>query len=311
MLIRMKTFLLCLAGALTLTTTSQVLAQAPGVKIIRDRGEEFDALNEKVGKLRRDGKLLASSQVKKEISRTNCALALPESATKKLADRDLWRRSQEAHVRLGWNYQCTKCDKWHLNLAGGSFITADGAIATCYHVIKPDSKHRESFLVAADDAGNVYPVTEVLAADEAADVAIVRAKVEEPVKALSLNANVYPGDGAWCYSDPLGRSSYFSKGMVNRFFYQEGKPMNGPRLEVSTDWAPGSSGAAVVDESANIIGFVSTIQSAGSSRSTGTNRVSTGSSPTMIVFHCAARAADVLNLVQPPAKTKTKSWDKR
>jgi hypothetical protein len=113
-----------------------------------------------------------------------------------------------------------------------------------------------------------------------------------------MATNVYPGDGAWCYSDPLGRASYFSEGVVNRFYYQEGKDRRGARMEVSTDWAPGSSGSAVVDECANAIGFVSAIQPASSARPRGTNQTATAGSP-VITFHCATRAADVLSLVKP------------
>lgn len=86
--------------------------------------------------------------------------------------------------------------------------------------------------------------------------------------------------------------------MVNRFYYQDAKDRRGVRMEVSTDWAPGSSGSAVVDECANVIGFVSAIQPASSARPRGTNQTSTANSP-FITFHCASRAADVLALVKP------------
>jgi hypothetical protein len=169
-------------------------------------------------------------------------------------------------------------------------------------VIKPSPEHREAYLMAADEQNNLYPVTEVLAGNEAADTAIVRVKVASPVKPLALNTNIYPGDGAWCYSDPLGRASYFSKGMVNRFYMQKGKERYGPRIEVSTDWAPGSSGAAIVDECANIMGFVSTITASGTSRSGSTNQPASSAGSSVIVFHCAARAADVISMVKPPGK---------
>jgi hypothetical protein len=303
------TFLKRLLLLLALLCSASVFAQAPGVKIVHDRGEEFETLVEKANACRKAGALLAAGSMKEQVLRTSCVLTLPKPATKKLSDREIWQRSKESHVRLGWHFLCDKCEKWHLDLSGGSFITSDGVIATCFHVVKPHAEHREAYLVAADDAGNLFPVTEVLAGNELADVALVRAKVGSPVKPMSLNTNVYPGDGAWCYSDPLGRASYFSKGMVNRFYFQEGKERSGPRIEVSTDWAPGSSGAAIVDECANIMGIVSTISASRPPRSSGTNQPSgsagassANAGATMIVFHCAARAADVVALIQPPEK---------
>jgi hypothetical protein len=118
------------------------------------------------------------------------------------------------------------------------------------------------------------------------------------VKPLPLNTNMFPGDRAWCYSDPLGRSGYFSEGMVNRFYLQQTKGKAWPRIEVSTDWAPGSSGAAVVDQCGNAVGHVSEISSGNSPRARRTNQSAKAESP-LIVFHSAARAADVLALVKP------------
>ena len=283
----------------TLLTAVSLFAQAPGVKIVRDRGHQFDALVDKANKLRVAGQLLSLEQVNEQLWRTSCNVKLPKASTKKLTEREIWRQSQAAHVRVGWHYLCKKCSKWHQNLAGGYFITADDLVATCHHVVKPNEGYREGFLVAGTEEGELFPVTEVLASNADADTAIIRAKVPFAVKPLPLNANVYPGDSAWCYSDPLGRPSYFSKGMVNRFYVRGKKGDESSRMEVSTDWAPGSSGAAVVDQCGNAIGHVSEISSASSLRARGTNQPAGSSSSPMIVFHSAARAADVISLVKP------------
>ncbi len=274
-----------------------LLAQAPGVNIVRDRGEQFDALVKKANEYRADGALLPVEQVKQQLSRVSCSLKLPRKATRKLTDRQIWRRSQAAHVRVGWHYLCTKCEHWHQNLSGGYFITADGAIATCCHQLEPEAQYREGYLVAANENGDLLPVIEVLAANARTDVAIIRAKVSAPVTPLPLNPDAYPGDTVYCYSDPLGRSGYFSKGIVNRFYMQRRNHDESARMEVSTDWARGSSGAAVLDLYGNAIGHVSEIATAGSAQPPGTNQPSQVTSP-MMVFHCAARAADVLALIK-------------
>ncbi len=289
---------LCAGLALWLSA-GPLLAQATGVKIVRDRSAQFDALVRKANKYREEGALLSLDQVKRQLSRTSCSLKLPKPSTTRLADREIWRLSQAAHVRLGWHYLCKKCEHWHQNLAGGYFITTNGVIATCYHVIQPDEEFREGFLVAATESGELLPVTEVLAVNEWADTAILHTKVSAPVTPLALNSEVYPGDSAWCYSDPLGRSGYFSKGIVNRFYVLRRHREESVRMEVSTDWAPGSSGAAVLDECGNAIGHVSEISSTGTRRARGSNPGS-GADSSMIVFHCAARAADVISLVRAP-----------
>jgi S1-C subfamily serine protease len=294
-------FFLVSTACFTLVSAATLLGQAPGVKVVLDRGEPFEALITKANEYRIAGQLLSNETITGQLARATCSLKLPKPAHRKLSSRQIWERCQQAHVRVGWHYLCTKCDKWHQNLAGGFFITADGAIATCYHVVKPRPDIREGYLVAANENGQLFPVIEVLAGNELADTAIIRAKVESRAKPLALNTNVYPGDGAWCYSDPLGRSSYFSQGIVNRFFLQQRRGEESNRIEVSTDWAPGSSGAAVVDDRGNAIGLVSEISSAGSPRGRSTNQTASASSP-LIVFHSASRAADVLSLVKPAAK---------
>ena len=276
--------------------TSDVFSQAPGVEIVRDRGEQFDLLVDKANQLREAGELLSMEEITRQLSRSSCELALPAPFTNKLDDRAIWKRAHDAHVRVGWHYLCQKCDNWHQNLAGGYFITADGAVATCHHVADPgEDDYREGYLVAAKEDGTLLPVIEVLAANEQTDTCILRVRLDHPVNPLPLNTQVYPGDPAWCYSDPLGRSSYFSKGMVNRFFELRRRGKGTARIDVSTDWAPGSSGAAVVDECGNAIGHVSEISTPGGRSRGGTNRTSSSSSP--ITFHYASRAADVLSLV--------------
>jgi hypothetical protein len=280
-----------------------VHAQAPGVPIVRDDGKPPAQFVEAAKKLREDGKLLPMETAKEQLSRTACELKLPPVDSHVLSGGDLWERARAAHVRIGYLYLCTKCTNLHLNLAGGYAISEDGAVATCFHVIEPKDM-KQGHLVAATESGGVMPVIEVLAASRANDVAIVRVQSGKPLKPLPLNTNVRPGDEASCYSDPFGRSSYFSKGIVNRFFQRpspNASPAVSTRVNVSTDWAPGSSGSAVLDSFGNAIGHVSEISAHGSPAQPNTS--ATGgpkSSQTYIIFHDAARAADVLALVKPP-----------
>lgn len=300
----MVSTVLCVACA-----AGVALAQAPGVEIVRDKGEQFSMLVKKANTLMEEKALLSLEDVAKQLDRKSCKIVLPEVGTNVMTDREIWERSKAAHVRVGMHYRCGKCEKWHQNLAGGCFINAEGVVATCYHVIaKDEGSFKEGYLVAANDKGDLFPVLEVLAADEATDTAIIRVKVDGKVTPLPLNPNTYPGDAAWCYSDPLGRSGYFSKGMINRFYAYKKKDIESARMEVSTDWAPGSSGAAVLDLCGNAIGLVSEISSAGTGKSkrdvagkkTNTHevpRMSQADPVPVIVFHGAALAADVLALV--------------
>lgn len=286
---------------------SAVHAQAPDVPIMRGRGAPFEELIQQANELRMEGRLLSLADVSLDSDRYVPSDDLPAPKRNALPEREIWSLAKKAHVRVGWHYLCQKCEHWHQQFAGGFFIHEDGLLATCQHVIDPERKsYREGYLIVATDSGAVYPVVDVLASNADADVAILRVAVDEPVVALPLEVNTYPGDSAWCYSDPLRRAGYFSRGMVNRFYYEQETKEDVIRMEVSTAWAPGSSGSAVLDHAGNAIGLVSKISAAGAPRHRRNespdgddDNKHVGGSSTMIVFRSAARAADVLDLTKP------------
>jgi hypothetical protein len=259
------------------------------------------------------GKALKLSAVKEQLKRTTCELALQSPAKVKRTPRDLCLAGRNSHLRVGWSFLCPKCDDWHINLAGGYVLTADGAVGTCYHVAQPGREVKDGCLVAADDEGHLYPVTEILAANRFTDACILRVAAQG-LKPLALNTNVYPGDAAYCFSDPLDHRGYFSQGIVNRFYQVPGRrrfsaPASATftpvRLNVSTDWAPGSSGSAVLDECGNVIGHVSTISSFADEEGGDTPEEPVVTGPTMIIFHEAVSAHDILALVKAGKAAET------
>ena len=285
------------------------MAQAPDVPIMPDRVRSSPELIEAAEAARADGQLLSQEVVIEQITRQYVPTdSLPEPHSIPLHSREIWQRARTAYVRIGWHYLCNRCDNWHQSFAGGFFINPYGLIATCEHVIDPDrANHREGYLIAATEDGTLYPVAEVLAAHTATDVAILRVAVDEPVEYLPLNVNAYPGDEAWCYSYPLQRAGYFSKGIVNRFHHMDIDGTEVARLAVTTDWAPGSSGSAILDTYGNAIGMVSTITPAGTGRSRpqqdGNPSESIGDR-TAIIFRTAARAADIIALTESDNRSR-------
>jgi len=249
------------------------------------------------------GSAVAIPGVKEQLAaRTTCELTLPTPGTKKLDGREVWASARKGFLRVGTYYLCTKCKKWHLDLSCGFFITADGAAATAYHVVEPDKTMKRGCLVAVDDGGKVFPVTEILAASKSSDVCILRVACEA-TEPLPLSEDARPGDKVYCFSDPNGERSYFSGGMVNRVVSLEGEKA-GSRptrvLDVSTEWAPGSSGAAVLDECANAIGLVSTIAPIQEDEAQSHAKKQPFAGVTWMVIHEAVSAYEVRALVNPP-----------
>ncbi|WP_395743162.1 redoxin domain-containing protein [Prosthecobacter sp.] len=189
-------------------------------------------------------------------------LAPPEVGL--LRGREIARRASAAHVRVGWVFQCTRCNRWHTNLAGGYAIGPD-IVVTARHVVAPpvSMKSGSGHPVVVRGETDVLNIDAVIFADESADTAIMRVSVKD-LKPLALSRDVQVGDTAYCFSDPRDVLGHFSSGMVNRLhsLATADKPA-GPllqRMDVSADWAPGSSGSAILDEYGNVIGHVARIR---------------------------------------------------
>ena len=298
-------------------TTTALLAQSPDVPVYAEgRGSGGIAgLLKQAEALKAAGKLLPMKDAEAQFDRTSCELTLPPASTTPLPARDRWKQSRLAHIRVGHFYLCTKCEKWHLDLSGGHAITADGAVGTCAHVLPAPEGMREGYLVAATDDDEVLPVTEVLAVSSGTDCAIIRVKSEKPLTPLPLGTDVTPGDEVWCFSDPSGKRGYYSEGIVSRFvkrtFLRKKETKDLPEgavvpkpvwLETTLDWAPGSSGSALVDSHGNCVGHVSEIQPVLEDPPPGAaakKRATAFTPGTYIVFHQAITAGELLKLIRP------------
>lgn len=233
------------------------------------------AIIEKAKKLIDEKKLLSHDQVKTQLSQPQPkSIALKPARTEPMALEDVSATARKANLRVGYCYLCPRCDNWHLNLAGG-YPIADDVVATCDHVVDTQTDMREGYLIVADHEGHVHPVTSVLARSIAMDAALIQC-AGATFAPLALQAGARQGAAAYCYSTPMGQQGYFSDGIINRFFWNQ-KYTGGEkaqldvarhlRVNFSTDWAPGSSGSAVVDQCGNVLGHVSQISSLSKDRS--------------------------------------------
>ncbi len=239
------------------------VAQAPGVPI--EVNGEWSGPQEIIAEataLKKAGKLTGQDAFLAMLAKPSAQkVTLPPVKSLVLSRAEVYEVARRSRVRVGWFYLCRECKDWHVDLAGGYALTDDGVIATCQHVAAPLPEMAEGYLIVVDASGKVCPVIGVIASSENRDTTVLRASGGN-FRGLPLNDQVRPGDAAYCLSDPLGNNGYFSEGMVNRFYRQTdgaGTAAEQLRLNVSTEWAPGSSGSPVLDQCGNAMGHVSMI----------------------------------------------------
>lgn len=241
---------------------------------------------------RKSGQLPTDAVVKGWIAKpTPMSSSLPTPSVTPLKPSEVLARARKAMVRIGWHYLCKNCDNWHTSLAGGYAIAPD-LIATCEHVIKPPDSLREGVLVCVGHDGKLVPLLGVVGVHARLDAAVLRIG-GSGLTPLPLQPDGAPGDSAFLYSDPINVRGYFSTGIINRYFWQGDRPGNlttlegiaSLRINLSTDWAPGSSGAPLLDAFGNVFGHVTTI-----------SPVSQGQHP-MFWTHEAVPARGILRLL--------------
>ncbi|NNJ26628.1 hypothetical protein LzC2_27170 [Planctomycetes bacterium LzC2] len=162
-------------------------------------------------------------------------------------------------------YCCDGCGEYESNAASGFVISPDGLAVTNYHVLDADADEEEqrSGYIVVTRSGLTLPIAEVLAADEAADVALVRLDVGEgrSLPFLPLASAGRVGENVHCISNPAGRFFSYSRGVVTRRHLIRRSSGRTPRLTVTAEYARGSSGAPMINDRGEVIGLVTTTDS--------------------------------------------------
>jgi serine protease Do len=288
-----------------------ITALAAPPRFIIDDDEYSDQVTKASAKLLQAGKLLSTEALRRQVQTRGCPLKLAAPSHQKLDPPDLCDRLRESTVAIGSYYKCPDCGEWHFGGSTGFVVGSGGVICTCCHVVLgEDDKTTESYLVAADAAGHVFPVRSVLAADPESDTCFL--KVDAPaLKPLPLRYGVRAGERVYCLSHPGGYYFMFTQGMVARVnrkcneMLDEHGQTNGLLsrpvlfLNVTAEFAPGSSGAPLVDESGNVVAQVVSVAEAGEPpENSDTNAPP---SPSVPVRFCTA-SEEILRLTDPALK---------
>jgi S1-C subfamily serine protease len=109
-------------------------------------------------------------------------------------------------------------------------------------------------VITAD--GRFFPVVEVLAADKAHDVALLRIEAKN-LDFLPLRDDAPAGTPIRCYSHPANTFGCISEGIITRYFKMNEAERNGAVfMQITADYARGSSGGPIIDAQGNAVGMV-------------------------------------------------------
>lgn len=281
-------------AGLVLAAWAPVLAASPVV--------DDEALSRgfvaKLGALVDAGGVLEADEAGKRLEAAPGAIATPpESAAGRaiVPAGELYDAVLPAVVAIGSVYTCDRCNQWHLGgLASGWIVSPDGLVATNHHVLERETGHRFG---AMTSDGEVYAITEIVAADPAGDAAVVR--VDGRGREFSC---VAPGPAPACgaavrvISHPKGRFYCLTEGVVSRYHRMRRRdPAGGAKdglrpavwMSVTADYAVGSSGGPVFDPDGRVVGMVSrtaTLTSAPQSGPTGPTNPHDKAPPEQMIF---------------------------
>jgi serine protease Do len=228
-------------------------AAAPGPVYIDDE-QHFRAMEAAILKLAHDGKATRGKELMGQLKRKQCqAVAAPASAPV-LQPEEIYTGCSGGVVAItsAWKNEGV----WQAGDPATAWVlTPDGVLVTNYHVFA-DPEKEEVFGIMTRDA-RFYPVTEILAADSANDIAIfkVPAKALQP---LALSTGEPVGKKVYVISHPDSQFYTFTQGQVNRYTLQRDDP-KAPLVKymsVSAEFARGSSGGPVLNEHGAVVGMV-------------------------------------------------------
>lgn len=200
--------------------------------------------------------LTDAAQLRKQLGRQSASFMLPPAQQAQARPAGLYANAKAGVLVLAGLYKCSSCPSWHVSCAGAFVLTSDGKAATNYHVI--DQAPIRAFVAMSAD-GKIYNVSAVLAANRQSDVAIIQLKVPagQQLAPLPVAGWAEPGASVYVLSHPDNRFYMLTKGIVSRYV-RKGQTT---WVCVTAEYAKGSSGCPVLNESGQVVGMVANTES--------------------------------------------------
>jgi S1-C subfamily serine protease len=166
----------------------------------------------------------------------------------------LYEKARKSVVMVGCRYKCEKCSNWHYSTASGFALSADGVVATNYHVMDREKEKGDGFAVRTWD-GQVYAVTGILAANKSFDLAILKTD-GKAFRPLPVAERAPVGTQVYVISHPTNHFYVMTDGIVSHNFIESAHQGGAPGMAITADYAGGSSGGPILNADGAVVGVV-------------------------------------------------------
>ncbi len=235
-------------------------------------------------KLMATGRHVSMKTLARQLDRKSCTLTLPSRPNlPAVSPAEMLAQCRRGVLVVGSLYQCGRCDKWHVQTSAGFILTSNGVIATCYHVA---NEPNHGVLVVLTGDGRIAGVREVLAADEARDVAILQLD-GTGFHPLPLTTHAPVGSRIYVWGHPESQYFTLTEGIVSRYFTGQKETGSAVMMNITADFGPGSSGCPVLNDRGEVVGMADNIVAVATSAGA------------KLIFKNARPAAAILDLIRP------------
>ena len=228
-------------------------------------------LEQKTTELLKTSSFLDTTQAREQLKAAEGQIAKVKNVrtrTKILSKSEIAASLRQSTVLFGTAFDCGRCSLTHVNPASGYVIDEDGIIVTNHHVLEGfiNSKGNKNLAMPIQTAdGKVYLVTEILATSKGTDLTIVKVDTRgDKLTPLPLGNSAVQGDEVFVMGHPTQMLFYFTDGVVARNYKSQRNRMQSdsyPEMDITADYAAGSSGGPVVDNKGNLVATVSSTRS--------------------------------------------------
>ena len=183
---------------------------------------------------------------------------------RKLKPGEIIERGRESVLMVFKYMRATIRPEYIMPWATAVVLSEDGVCVTNCHVLwqlidtSARLDLRASLLFVATEAGKVYSITSVLSYNRDGDLAFFKIDTRgDRLVPMPLGKDLSIGSNVHALTHPAGYPYTYTNGVVSRTFTNEFGNLFGNRVEITADFAKGSSGGPIMDDRGNMIAMVS------------------------------------------------------